>query len=29
MERNYMLVYTNKFGGNPTIEYFKTKKRND
>ena len=27
MKRNYMIVYTNKFGGNPTIKYFETKKQ--
>lgn len=27
MKKNYMLVFTNKFGGNPTIKYFETKKQ--
>ena len=29
MKRNYMIIYTNKFGGNPTIKYFETKKEMD
>ena len=29
MKRNSMIIYTNKFGGNPTIKYFETKKEMD